>query len=495
MHFAFLNPQGNFDPADSYWTEHPDFGGQLVYVKQVALALGVLGHRVDIITRRIDDPDWPEFAEPFDAYPGNDNVRIVRLPAGPPGFLVKEALWPHLVEDWVPAISAFYESEGQMPDVATGHYGDGGLAAALLQRDQGTPFTFTGHSLGAQKLDKLLAGGTPLADLDARYRFGRRLVAERIGMNHAGVVITSTTQERMQQYAHPAYRGAVDVENEEHFALVPPGVNLEIFDAESAADEAAVAVATKEKLEALPPDRRELPVVVASSRLDPKKNHAVLVEAFAASPDLRDSANLLILTGALRDPLDHPERVSGPEREVVDHLRRLIAAAGLDDAVLTLSIQGQDKLAAVYRYLAARRSVFALTALYEPFGLAPLEAAASGLPVVVTQNGGPAESLREAGTDYGVLVDPTNADAVASGLLQAFAEWDRYAAAGRRRVYDRYTWDRTAEGYVAAAERAMRRSQSRRLLPIHAYFQVPGDETDVGLAELQALYAPDRSRS
>ena len=39
VHIAFLNPQGNFDPKDSYWTEHPDFGGQLVYVKEVAIAM------------------------------------------------------------------------------------------------------------------------------------------------------------------------------------------------------------------------------------------------------------------------------------------------------------------------------------------------------------------------------------------------------------------------------------------------------------------------
>ncbi len=43
MHLAFLNPQGNFDPQDRYWTQHPDFGGQLVYVKQVALARPVTG--------------------------------------------------------------------------------------------------------------------------------------------------------------------------------------------------------------------------------------------------------------------------------------------------------------------------------------------------------------------------------------------------------------------------------------------------------------------
>ena len=47
MHIAFLNPQGNFDAQDSYWTEHPDFGGQLVYVKEVAIALADLGHQVE----------------------------------------------------------------------------------------------------------------------------------------------------------------------------------------------------------------------------------------------------------------------------------------------------------------------------------------------------------------------------------------------------------------------------------------------------------------
>ena len=44
MHIAFLNPHGNFDPHDSHWTAHPDFGGQLVYVKQVALAMAEAGH-------------------------------------------------------------------------------------------------------------------------------------------------------------------------------------------------------------------------------------------------------------------------------------------------------------------------------------------------------------------------------------------------------------------------------------------------------------------
>ena len=59
MHIVFLNPQGNFDPADSYLTEHPDFGGQLVYVKELAQAMAQQGHKVDIVTRRIRDSSWP----------------------------------------------------------------------------------------------------------------------------------------------------------------------------------------------------------------------------------------------------------------------------------------------------------------------------------------------------------------------------------------------------------------------------------------------------
>ena len=220
MHLAFLNPQGNFDPADSYWTEHPDFGGQLVYVKNVALALAALGHRVDIVTRRIDDPDWPEFSAIADAYPGG--VRILRIDCGDDGrFLRKEDLWPYLGRDWVPGMIAHYRAEGSMPDAATGHYGDGGLAAALLRNLAGIPYTFTGHSLGAQKFDKLLAAGSTVDALDARYRFARRIEAERIAMNHAGAVITSTAQERFEQYGHPAYTGAVETDDDDRFSIVP----------------------------------------------------------------------------------------------------------------------------------------------------------------------------------------------------------------------------------------------------------------------------------
>lgn len=492
MHVGFLNPQGNFDAADSHWTEHPDFGGQLVYVKQVALALGELGHRVDILTRRVVDTDWPRFASTLDAYPDAPNVRIVRLPAGDDdAFLRKEELWPFLGRDWVPGIIDLYREEGGLPDTFTAHYGDGGLAGVLLRARTGVPFTFTAHSLGAHKMDKLEVERGNLAEYDRRFHFGIRLEGERLAMNHSGVNVTSTRQERFEQYSHRAYREAVDARDDRRFAVVPPGVNLAIFDRDStvAAEDETRRHIEQRLARDLAPERRELPVVVASSRLDHKKHHMGIVAAFAESAELADAANLVLLTGALEDPLRSDAGAREGELEVLRPIRELVAAAGLDGRVAAFGLTGQEPLAAAYRYLAGRRSVFCLTSLYEPFGLAPLEAAAAGLPLVVTRNGGPTESLREDGVEYGVLVDPTDPNDVAAGLLRALGpEWDELAERGRQRVGDRYTWDRTAEGYLDAIERAGRDDRDRPRLAVPGWFEHPEGEEPIDVEELAGLY-------
>ena len=494
MHIAFLNPQGNFDPRDSYWTEHPDFGGQLVYVKQVALAMGEMGHTVDILTRQIVDSDWSEFADTFDAYPDAPNVRIVRLPAGPKEFLRKELLWPHLVEDWIPNILDFYGDDP--PDAFTSHYGDGGLCGVLIEDATDVPFTFTGHSLGAQKMDKLNATCDNLAELDAHYHFGRRLVAERLSMNRSAINITSTQQERFEQYAHTAYRDAVDVQDDRRFAVIPPGVNLDIFENCSRSEnEAETQARVRARLERdIDLERRDLPVVVASSRLDPKKNHITLVEAFAQSEELQALANLVILTGALDDPLREDAGANETELEVLEQIREVVNERDLWGKISAFSVRGQPALAAAYRFFADRGSVFALTALYEPFGLAPLEAAAAGLPVVVTQNGGPSESLIDEEMEYGVLIDPEDPEDIARGLTRVLGDieaWRTFAARGHQRVLDRYTWERTANGYLAKIEEIVADPAARRpadLLPIHPYFRQPTPENDITLDELAELY-------
>jgi sucrose-phosphate synthase len=496
MRIAFLNPQGNFDAKDSYWTEHPDFGGQLVYVKEVAMAMAAHGHQVDILTRQIIDPDWPEFAAPLEGYPGATGVRIVRLPCGPQRFLPKEELWPFLGREWVPNILAFYRGDGVLPVAITTHYADGGLSGALFKEATGTPYTFTGHSLGAQKMDKLGVSRESLSQEHERFHFARRIMAERVSMNHAGQIITSTTQERMEQYGHPAYQGAVDPQDDSRFSVIPPGVNLQVFSPNASGPDASIERRIEAALERdVDEGRRELPLVVASSRLDSKKNHVGLVQAFAASQPLQANANLALVVRGLEDPLHQYDTLSSGERAIMDEITANLAEHGLWGKVTAFPLNSQQELASAYRCLAGRGSAFALTALYEPFGLAPLEAMSCGLPAVVTMNGGPSESMREGDQEFGVLVDPTDPADIARGLLRVVGSgqsWEHFHQAGMQRVLSRYTWERTAEGYLKVIEAMLRDPDHVGQLSIPLYFSQPSAENDIGPADLENLYFAGR---
>ncbi len=448
MRVAFLNPQGNFDPADSYWTAHPDFGGQLVYVKELALALAELGIQVDIVTRRIRDPKWPEFSGDVDYYEGfPDNPRIVRIPCGGEAFLAKEYLWPCLAE-FVDNLLESYSDDA--PDFMTAHYADGGYCAVLAQSKAGLGFTFTGHSLGAQKMDKLGVNPENEAQMEETFRFSRRIHAERLSMERAATIITSTSQERMQQYSHPLYVGAVDVHDDARFAVIPPGVNTNLFTVEEKPRDQAV----KEMLLGGAADE-PLPYIIVSSRLDHKKNVAGVVEAYASSQKLQQRARLAIVIRGIDDPYFELSTLPGPEQEVLRSILRTIQAAQLQKNVDFLNLKSQQELAGAYRILARRGSVFALTSFYEPFGLAPIEAAACGLAVVATKNGGPSEIFVD---EAGVLVDPADTQDIARGLLEALENQQGYAERGRSRVAEKYTWRATAAGYLKVIERGARRS-------------------------------------
>jgi sucrose-phosphate synthase len=495
MHITFLNIQGNFDPDDRYWTAHPDFGGQLVYVKEVSLALGRMGHCVDIVTRRIRDSEWPGFDADTDGYPGEPNVRIVRLPCGGDRFLRKQDLWPHIGTEWVPNLIDFYRRDGQQPDAATSHYGDSGLAAALWQQHKGPQYTFTAHSLGAQKLERLLIyNDADIESLDSEFFFARRITAERVAMNRAACVITSTRQEQQEQYGHLAYKGAIDTGDADHFAVIPPGVNLHIFDARvHGPDDERIATRLEQILSRdILEKRRGMPLVICSSRLEAKKNHVGLALAFAHSAELQAAANLLLVVHGLED-IRHGMGLSAEEQPIMDKVVNICDAANLWGKVASCSLDSQTELAAAYRHLEKRKSVFVLPALYEPFGLAPIEAIAAGLPACVTGLGGPSESLydEKAGTGYGVLVDPTDPGAVAEGLLRLVGpanEWEVFREAGRRRVLEHYTWEATARGYVSVLRgMAEHPAKTADLIPIPTYFTKPSPETDLSMDILTGI--------
>ncbi|MBA7588711.1 hypothetical protein ES708_30778 [subsurface metagenome] len=90
---------------------------------------------------------------------------------------------------------------------------------------------------------------------------------------------------------------------------------------------------------------------------------------------------------------------------------------------------------------------------------------------------------------YGVLVDPEDPADIARGLLELVQDELRrqeIQMRGRQRVLDRYTWRRTAQGYLEEFHRILGGADSG-----NGEFVIPGD---TGESRLKKLYY-DNGRS
>ncbi|MDQ6674341.1 MAG: glycosyltransferase family 4 protein [Chloroflexota bacterium] len=145
------------------------------------------------------------------------------------------------------------------------------------------------------------------------------------------------------------------------------------------------------------------------------------------------------LFGVWRDMPDLPLHVvgSGP----VEVLRQLRASAPAG-VVFRGHLTSSD-LAAAYR--GARVAVFAAYA--EEFGMAPLEAMASGVPVVAWREGGLQETIVDGETGY-LVPDGVTLRQRLRLLLHDDARRRAFGVAARRRA-QAFTWRRTAAGIEA----------------------------------------------
>ncbi|MGJ3247004.1 MAG: glycosyltransferase [Elainellaceae cyanobacterium] len=236
---------------------------------------------------------------------------------------------------------------------------------------------------------------------------------------------------------------------------------------------------------------------MAASRLDPKKNVVGLVRAFAQNNTLQQHANLVLFTRGQDDPFHDRVQNEMLEDQVLTPIRELVNDNDLWGKISAFSVPDQSALAAAYRFFAQRRSVFALVSHHEPFGIAPLEAMVAGLPVVVTQNGGLVESLRDGDQEFGILIDPDDPNDIAQGLERMISDsalWHHLESCGRKHVLKHYTWESTAVDYLNLLEDIVTSPKPKRgvdILPIHPYFQEPSPDNDVSLQELRELYFRD----
>jgi glycosyltransferase involved in cell wall biosynthesis len=129
---------------------------------------------------------------------------------------------------------------------------------------------------------------------------------------------------------------------------------------------------------------------------------------------------------------------------------RLLVAGGVrgpaQDGVEFLGRVSDEELVRLYRGAAA----YLDTSLFEGFGYQALEALACGTPYV----GSNATSLPEVVGDAGLLVEPTDVEALAAALVRVFDEpglAEKLRGRGLERAR-RFTWDRTVDALLALVE-------------------------------------------
>jgi len=303
----------------------------------------------------------------------------------------------------------------------------GSLAAAAVARDLDIPVVFTVAPDPHAVIDSLERSGAltrenfGAVDAAEHFWFRARLV-QRLAADAAHTVFfpRPDLQRDMRDLvgiditAHP-----------ERHTVAAEGIDLTVIerslaDARAAREGTPVAPPLAELdalLRGLPQHRRGLPLLLSVGRLHRVKGTAALVQAWAGDPALREGSNLVLVGG----DLEHP---SPDEQEQLSRIGALVPLeSAAEQGLLLAGHRANDTVArwlVAARFgrpgLAAPHGAYVCASVKEEFGLALLEAMATGLTVVAPDTGGPATYVEDGVT--GFLVDTTHPAAL-SGAIRA----------------------------------------------------------------------------
>ncbi len=421
-----------------------DTGGQTKYVVELAQALS--NHpdveKVELITRFIKDKNVSsDYSNPIEKI--NDKFSIVRIQCGGGKYIRKELLWNHL-EEFIDKSIKYIKAQRRLPDVIHSHYADAGYVCSELAKFFGMPFIHTGHSLGKSKLKKLLSDGMMMDDIEKKFKITHRINIEEEVFYYSDLIVTSTNQEIREQYGE--YKNIL----KDKFIVIPPGVDLEKFypfqhSQKVQREILALRNTITDKLLNFFVDFHK-PIILTLCRPAKRKNISGLITAYGEDKELQEKANLAIFAGIRKDIQTMEEN----EREVLTEILLLMDKYNLyGKMAIPKRHESEHEVPELYRIAAESGGVFVNAALTEPFGLTLIEAAACGLPVVATEDGGPRDIIKNC--NNGILVDVSKSKNIASALKKILNDktlWETFSFNGIFNIEKYYTWNAHVDTYL-----------------------------------------------
>ncbi|HRP94278.1 MAG TPA: glycosyltransferase, partial [Ignavibacteriaceae bacterium] len=435
-----------------------DTGGQIKYVFELASMLSTFPEveKVELVTRWIYDKKVsPDYSVPIEKV--NDKFDIVRIRAGGGKYIRKELLWNYL-EEFSDKSIKYLKAKKRLPDFIHSHYADAGYVCTELTKFFGIPFFHSSHSLGKDKIKKLTEDGVSPEMIEKRYKISQRIESEEKIFYFADMIVTSTSHEIENHLRH------YDNVSESKFKVIPPGVNLEKFfpyneerkwDAQTAAllkhinREYTKFFVTNDK-----------PLILSLCRPDRRKNISGLITAYGEDKELQKKANLAIYAGVRDDIATMEEN----EREVLTEILLLMDKYNLYGKMAIPKKHDTDfEVPELYRLAAKTGGVFVNAALSETFGLTLIAAAATGVPVVATEDGGPRDII--ANCKNGIKVDVSDPKNISKALNKIFDDkelWNAYSENGIKNVKKYYSWQAHAEKYLYEANKILKAQSSAK---------------------------------
>lgn len=374
----------------------PGSGGTGRYVYETARRLVERGDRVSVITRRRGDPPYRETV---------DGIAVRRYDVS-----IADRAITGIVSQLPDAYRTVnrHVADLEAPDLLSFQ---GPVTSLLVDRavDSNVPRICTFHSPWPTEYEIRTRNG-PLSEPRRRLNVRtRRFLEGRLLSKTDGTI---TLSEFMRDELRRVYGPERDA------AIIPGGVDGDRFSPAAGSFD--------------PIDTGE-PAFLTVRRLTPRMGHAQLLEAFASVVEHRPDARLYVAG-------------DGPLRTA---LERKATALRIDDRTTFLGYVPDADLPSAY----ATADLFVLpTTELEGFGLATLEALASGTPVIGTPVGGTVEVLGDLADDpaipAGLLASSADADALARRMLAwaSLSADERCQAQRTCRAYaiERFPWDRTA---------------------------------------------------
>ncbi|WP_306231476.1 glycosyltransferase [Agrococcus beijingensis] len=383
-----------------------DAGGMNVLVLESALALAGRGNRVDIFTRS------PGAAHAQSLAPG---VTVYALETG--GGIVRKHELPNLADAFGDQLQRAALAAEHPYDVLHAHYWLSGLAALPVSLALGVPIVQTFHTLGQEKNRRLGDGDRPEPE--------RRILTERFLANEVDA-IAAVSRAEIDMLCDDVGAAA------ERVWLVPPAVDTTVFQ--------PGPVASRHEVRTRLGVRPEDGLVVCVGRVQPLKGQDLAVRMLQHLP-----GTVLVIAGDV---------TPGAER-YLESLHDIAREIGVEGRVRHIGTLDRPALAQLFD----AADVVVVPSRTESFGLVPLEAAASGTPVVAARVGGLVESVIDGET--GVLIDGRDpmdwADAV-STILEDDDLQVEFGLAGRRAA-SRRDWQDVAHELEAVYRSTVRARQ------------------------------------